>query len=193
LLFINKRTVKCLSVVLIAILIATVSVAQPYVLKLRSGQFLPTQSSLNGIDLNSDLYAKSVFNNRLYLIIQCKKSFGEQDRKKLSQIGIRIIDFIPEKSYLVEISNPISEASLHNAGIYNIVEVQPNFKMFPVLKEKASGNIGKEGAELDITIVGFPGVPYSELASELLLHNFLNWPIFHLCITWKNILAKTLF
>ena len=90
-----------------------------YTLLLQTGSYLPPENARN-ITRGNDLFNKSRFNGKNYLLIQFNSIPPFQEREALKLAGIELIDYIPNHAYTAVISGEADLNRLNSAGARSI-------------------------------------------------------------------------
>ncbi len=138
------------------------STSEKYQLLLKSGIFTPEDSrdiDRVGGRISAAVignHADDYFNNRSYKIIQFYRIPNSEDRKKLTQSGVNILDYLPSYAYFVSFPKDYDPTVLADFNVRAILDINPNFKIDPALKEQPYPEwaLTKEG-KIDIVMQYF--------------------------------------
>jgi hypothetical protein len=136
--------------------------------QLKSGTLNRSKNLRNDIHLNDSL-SRHHFRNRYYALIQFSKLPTAEERKNLAQEGVLLYDYIPDNTYLAEITDQLAPDQLKKNTIASIFTLEAKTKIAPALQKQLGasmqdpdkliavsfyGNIDKATAIAEITKAG---------------------------------------
>src|SRR5262245_50910635 len=87
-------------------LITVAQKKQPNALLLKSGNYIPHEN-ISQSYINAFSQGLKKFNGKAYCIIQFDHLLAENEKERLKQGGIVLLEYIPERSWVAEINQPL--------------------------------------------------------------------------------------
>lgn len=103
----------------------------PYSISLKSGSFIP-EKNINESKIK-ELNLQSRPGGKRFLIIQFEKLPDEQEKVRLRQSGIDLLDYVPNNAYSVVVSGSIDQEVLISTKARSVIRLSPEQKMQPAL------------------------------------------------------------
>ncbi|MBO9199059.1 MULTISPECIES: S8 family serine peptidase [Niastella] len=103
--------------------------------KLKSGPLSKNKNLRNDLHLTDSL-SKHHFRSRYYALIQFTKLPDAAERKALAQEGILLYDYIPDNTYLAEITDRLAPGLLKKSTIGAVYTLETKTKIAPVLQKE---------------------------------------------------------
>jgi hypothetical protein len=119
-------------------LLATIKSSAQEILRpvqLKSGTLTKSKNLRNDLHLTDSL-SKHHFRNRYYALIQFTKLPGVAERQALAQEGVLLYNYIPDNTYLAEISDRLSPDQLKKNTIGGVFTLEATTKIAPALKKQ---------------------------------------------------------
>ena len=114
-------------------IIIKIGICQEQSLKLLSGEFL-LEKNIESLK-QSDLTALDEFENYFLGIIQFEQLPNSNEKQKISEKGIRLLKYLPEKAFFVAIDKSTKLAEIKNLySVNGIHKIMPEYKLHPKLK-----------------------------------------------------------
>ena len=101
-------------------------------------------------------------NNKLYRIIQFTETPNKKGREELQSAGFRLLDYLPDKAYFVEIDQNAQFEVLANYDVFTIAPIERDYKLSNVLLEKKYPEWAMVGTD---TIIVY-GITFEDLNQE---------------------------
>jgi hypothetical protein len=95
---------------------------------LKSGSFIPQRNITPDFTQQFNLKASRV-EGRSFAIIQFEHIPTTEERQRLLNAGISLLDYIPNNTYTVSIRGSINDKTLRQAGARSVIELKPEQKM----------------------------------------------------------------
>ncbi len=137
------------------------------VLRFRQGIVVPQNAELENIDPASGTFQSFAFESTLHIFLQFKGTPSVQQKKELLQRGIELLEYIPDKTYLVKITGKISKEELLQLQVINIVPILAPNKIDPVLVLNQNDKSIASEKNMELLVTGFPG-----MENEKMIHEF---------------------
>jgi hypothetical protein len=77
---------------------------------------------------------------KFYCILQFEKIPLSKQIQDLNSEGIQLLEYIPEKAYVVSVSRPLQEITLRKTGVRSIIDIFPHYKVSNALKQATTNN-----------------------------------------------------
>ncbi|OQP47144.1 hypothetical protein A4H97_06445 [Niastella yeongjuensis] len=103
--------------------------------QLKSGPLTWNKNLRNDLHLTDSL-TRHHFRNRYYALIQFNKLPNEEQRKSLAQEGVLLYTYIPDNTYLAEITDRITPGQLKKEIISGVFTLEAKTKIAPVLQKQ---------------------------------------------------------
>lgn len=137
--------------------------AQLSTLKLRVESYTPKQAFIDDISPVAPVFHNSTYNQTVYTILQFKELISPEERKNLSDNGIEILEYIPDRNYLVRVSRTVTAQILKKLKVEHIEILEPRIKIEPTLLQRDILQTGDETNFVEVRILAFPGISSEEL------------------------------
>lgn len=126
--------------------VSVISVGQEnknYTIQLKNGAFTP-QKNINGLDIT--ILSKKIkpVNDKIYLIIQFEAIPTEVEKQAMVNDGIKLLEYIPSKAYVCEITSTLSLEVLKKNKARAIILADSALKTDPALSELFDKNTDSE-------------------------------------------------
>src|SRR5262245_49631544 len=92
-----------------------------YNILLHSGSFLPAENK-NSLDKSSELFQKSQFADKYYIVVQFNNLPTESEKIQLKALGITLIDYIPNLAYTASVDRQFSISQLQQFDIRSVFQ-----------------------------------------------------------------------
>src|SRR4051812_27211389 len=102
---------------------------------LKSGTLTRSKNLRNDVHLTDSL-SKHHFRNRYYALIQFNKLPTAEERKNLAQEGVLLYDYIPDNTYLAEITDRLAPGQLKKNTIASVFTLEARTKIAPALQKQ---------------------------------------------------------
>ncbi len=151
-----KTTMKRAASLLLLLLpaIAFAQTTPDYTIQLKSGKFIPEKNAAT-VAKNADVFTKSLFNNKYYVVIQFTELPSQSAKDQLKTAGITLIDYLPGYAYTAAVDAGVNMATFKNNNIRSVFQLNNTQKTVPeILSNKAPAYAIKTGgyAEVDIVV-----------------------------------------
>ena len=103
--------------------------------QLKSGALTRSKNLRNNLHLTDSL-SKHHFRNKYYALIQFNKLPSAEERKNLAQEGVLLYDYIPDNTYLAEITDRLTPGQLKKNTIGGVFTLEAKTKIAPALKKQ---------------------------------------------------------
>ena len=103
--------------------------------QLKSGTLTRSKNLLNDVHLTDSLN-KHHFRNRNYALIQFNKLPTAEERKNLAQEGVLLYDYIPNNTYLAEITDRLAPGQLKKNIIASVFTMEAKNKIAPSVQKQ---------------------------------------------------------
>ncbi len=135
---------------------------------LNSGKFVP-QENAKTISKDTDIFRKSLFQNKYFVTLQFKALPNQVVKEKLAAAGIQLIDYIPNLSYTAAIGQNADLSLLKNSGLRSAFQLTADQKTVPALLRSAfPAHAVKQTGFVDVTIITYETLTKATLTAELL-------------------------
>lgn len=137
------------------------------VVHLKSGDFLPIQNAKT-FSSNAEAFQENIFLERAYLVFQFSGPIRDEDKKGLINLGINIVDYIPNNSYVVSVPAQINFDKVKQLNLYSIFALKPKDKALPDLLEgKVLPHAIKQVGYADVTILTYDLLQKNNISATL--------------------------
>jgi len=106
-----------------------------YNIHFKSGSVIPENNSdeyLTSFSISAEL----TFANQFFKIIQFDRIPDGEVRISLENAGVKLLDYLPNYAYFASFSSDFNTEELMDIGIRSIVDIEPNYKLTPVIIEE---------------------------------------------------------
>ncbi|MFM2190957.1 MAG: hypothetical protein RL491_1343, partial [Bacteroidota bacterium] len=122
------------------------------IIRFKTGD-IHTQRNIESFVANPQIDSKEIFDGRYFRIITFENIPSIEQRQSMEQKGIRLFNYLPEKSYMASIETDADLRVLNDVAAYSVVSFNPNWKLH---RDLISGNIPswaiKQEGTVDIMI-----------------------------------------
>src|SRR5687768_5510232 len=108
--------------------------------QLKSGNLKKTINLRNELHFTDSL-VKYRFRNRFYTLIQFSKLPDVTERQALAREGILLYDYIPDNTFLAEITDQLAPGQLKKNIISGVYTLDANTKIAPALKQQLTAQL----------------------------------------------------
>ena len=132
-----------------------------YDILLNSGKFIP-QENVTNLSKGSDIFKKSLFNDKYYVVIQFRSLPTEALKDQLKKLGVELLDYIPNNAYTASVNQTTDVTMFSNFSIRSV------FYMTSVQKADAALLLNSTPAHA-LKINGFADVDiilYEDLSAD---------------------------
>ena len=124
-----------------------------YRILLNSGKFTPAANA-GSISQTSDVFSKSLFQDKHYVTIQFNALPNENRKKELSAAGIELIDYIPNMAYTAVVNKGINVSRLSALNVRAVFKFTPAQKtVSALLKENFPAHAIKAPGFVDVNVI----------------------------------------
>lgn len=149
---IMKRVAALLFLLLPAIAFA--QTITDYTIELKAGKFIPEKNAAT-VAKNADVFTKSLFNNKYYVLIQFTEIPSQLIKDQLKAAGITLIDCLPGYAYTAAVDAGVNMTTFKSNNIRSVFQLNSTQKTVPeILSNKAPAHAIKTAgyAEVDIIV-----------------------------------------
>lgn len=172
-----QRLLRFLLVLTISIMAGKQLMAQAdYSLQLKSG-IIPSQeiSTLSSFSLSQ--HEQSLFNGKLYLLLQFDALPGRMEKERMLQAGIRLMDYVPNSSFLAQLDPRLTPTQLENFGVRAVLSLGSHQKLAPSLGlANFPEHCVVDADHIAVSILPFGGINRAVFSQYLLNKGFENHP-----------------
>lgn len=126
-----------------------------YSILLNSGKFIP-QENAKSVSKQDDIFRKSLFNGRYYVVIQFRNLPSQKEKNALIASGVELGEYIPNLAYIASLRGNIDLKKLNSFGLRSIFRFDAVHKTVPALLE---GNVPayaiKVPGHADLNVIGY--------------------------------------
>ncbi|MEO0899466.1 MAG: PKD domain-containing protein [Bacteroidota bacterium] len=153
---------------IVFLLIAGVSYsfAQSPLIKFQTGS-RTFPANMETFDIQSDVSQDEIIHGNYYRYIQFNQVPAQQVQDQMKQIGIFLLEYVPEYTYLASIPSSIKKASLQNLGIRSIVRPEVTHKVDEKLWDAPFPWYTMEGEYLRVTLMYYEDIPSTFVENQL--------------------------
>lgn len=138
-----------------------------YTLHLRTGSYLP-QVNANSLSRADEMFSRSSFNGKHYLVIQFNSLPSFQERTALQSAGIVLMDYIPNLAYTAVINGQPDLGRLNSAGARSIMTFTAAQKgTADVLSGPVLPHAVKQNGFADINILTYENLSASSITQAI--------------------------
>jgi len=124
---------------------------QNYLMQLRGGSFMPSAT------IGMDFTDKEIVNGRFYRYIQFFEMPSEAQKHKLEEMGIKLLNYIPDNIYSVSIASDVQLQRLRDPNIRSLFILNPNYKLSKLLTGKKLPEYAlREAGKIELVISIYP-------------------------------------
>ncbi len=131
---------------------------------LKSGAFVPS-NQINTISLTSN--NAEIFNQKYYRFMQFSVLPSSKQKQKIEQLGIKFLEYIPNNTFLVSISEDINEKDLHTYNVNALISVKAQQKIDSKLQNGNCPEWAKQGNNATLEVLLYKDVDLT-VAFEML-------------------------
>lgn len=113
----------------------------PYTIHMREGFLLPGANAQQWLDSMKTAH----YTGTMQVFVQCYEIPDQHTRGKLQQAGVRLTDYIPDKTYIAVMDLPLRQA-LPTGVVCSIIPVQPSWKTDKRIREEYNLQTAKKAA-----------------------------------------------
>ena len=135
-------------------------------LKFRS-KVLPVNENVSSFQWAAFSSSTKSFNGKYMAIVQFKNNPTNGEKKQLQQAGITLVGYIPDRAFIVSISNTITKQLLQSAGIRSIITI-PNDVKFAASLSQVNDTKEKSEANISLLVSFFKGLPVATIINDLM-------------------------
>ena len=122
---------------------------------LKASTFTPTNEFFLE-DLSSN--NPSIFDGKYYRFMQFSILPSTNQKEKIEQVGIHFLEYIPNNTFIVSISENISKKKLQDFNVIAFLPIQAKQKIHPKLQNGNCPNWAKEGNNATIEVLLYQDV-----------------------------------
>lgn len=142
-------------------------VNQDYNMLLHSGKFIP-EENISNISKSADVFTKSLFNEKHYVVIQFKALPTQLQKDNLKALGIELIDYIPNNAYTAVVSTNINIADFKSPLFRAVFQFKSADKTVPlILTGAVAPHAVKQAGYVDLTIITYEKLSQFQIGSSL--------------------------
>ncbi len=138
-----------------------------YNILLNSGKFIPAEN-VTGLSKGSDIFLKSLFNDKHYVTIQFKALPDQATKDRLAAAGVQLIDYIPNYAYTAVVAANFDLGSLKSFGVRSVFRFTSEQKTVPALMR---GEIPPYAIKafnyVDVNVVTYEKISAARITSSL--------------------------
>lgn len=161
---------KYLYFLIISILPLQIFAQKDYNIKFKTEELNP-EANFWEAELTSAEFQNSRFAGNYYLLLQFFETPNASKRQELEHLGVEFMGYIPEKTYIVSISDNISKNGLASFGIRAILPYKPTYKLSPQVLRQEVPEHAQIGDKVRLELFFFPNVKVTDI-QEYLQRNF---------------------
>ncbi|MFN5323514.1 MAG: S8 family serine peptidase, partial [Bacteroidota bacterium] len=110
------------------VLLVHVALAQSPVIKFKTGTIYP-QSNLESVISNPNLTLEEIFDGNYFRIITFLEIPSESLRSNLESAGIKLYNYLPDKTYMATIQVNADLSILNTAQVHSLIPFEPQWKL----------------------------------------------------------------
>ncbi|HSN62130.1 MAG TPA: hypothetical protein VLR49_14420, partial [Ferruginibacter sp.] len=138
---------------------------QDYHILLNSGKFIPAQN-ISSIGKTSDVFTKSSFGNKSYVVLQFSVLPSPNEKAALSNAGIRLVDYIPNNAFTAVVANNFNLNELKSNDTRAVFQFSPEQKTVPqLMKGNFPAHAVKSPGLVDLTVTTYEKLNIAEVAA----------------------------
>ena len=136
-----------------------------YNIVLNSGKFIPAQN-ISNIGKTSDVFTKSSFGNKYYVVLQFSTLPSPNEKTALSNAGIRLVDYIPNNAFTAVVADDFNLVELKSIHIRSVFQLTPDQKTVPqLMKGNFPAHAVKSPGLVDLTVTTYEKLNIAEIAT----------------------------
>jgi hypothetical protein len=141
-----------------------------FTVQLRSGQFVPEQ---NITEESTGRFARSLqqVHGKSFAVIQFNQIPTEAEKKELSDAGIELLQYIPDKAYTISISQSPDYTLLKRVNARSLFELTPQQKMHPAMAKGVYPSWALKKAGMIEVWISFPKTVSFEEIKKIMQEN----------------------
>ena len=125
------------------------------VVHLKSGDLVPVPN-VASFDRSSAIFNENIFLGRSYLVFQFNDVITEANKTSLANLGIKVIEYIPDNSYIVSVPTDLDVQRIKQINLRSIFALRPTDKALPeLLQGKVLPHAIKQNGYADVTILTY--------------------------------------
>ena len=119
----------------------------------------------NTIDYSKELNLDFSSENNYCLLVLSKVPTNQQ-KQSIELLGIKILEYIPKNTFLINAPKNFDKNLLNEFGLLNIFNVQPQFKIDPKIQNGKSPNWAIKDNQLSIKIIFYDDVDFVSIKEK---------------------------
>jgi hypothetical protein len=158
-----KLTYPCLT---LSLLLSCLILSAQTGIRLKNGIIYPeaniTETFIN--QFNTSARAKA---DPSYILLYFKEKPSQQQRYRLSQAGINLLQYIPANAFTAEVTRPVDASFLRGNGLISVIELKPEHKISSSLLQ------AKIDRSIEVLVTFFETVSYESAVATLARQGFI--------------------
>jgi len=135
-----------------------------YIIKFKAGARLFNE---NKTTINLNPKEENTFNSRTYWFIQFYEIPTIEIQQELSRHDIKLLEYIPEKTYIVSLPLHFDKTLLKDFPIRSVQAYSADFKLSPAIRELIELSKLKDTHKIEIVIHSFDDIPIEIISARL--------------------------
>lgn len=137
------------------------------VVHLKSGDVIPIEN-VKTFSSSAAIFQENIFQGKSYLVFQFAGAIREDDKKNLINLGISIVDYIPDNSYVVSVPVLVNFDKVKQLNLSSIFGLRAIDKALPdLLVGKVLPHAIKQVGYADVTILTYDLLQKSNISATL--------------------------
>ncbi|MEC9208971.1 MAG: S8 family serine peptidase [Bacteroidota bacterium] len=136
---------------------------------LKSGTITPA-NEINLIDLT--IRSNEIFKEKYYRFMQFSVLPSTKQKEKLERLGVRFLEYIPNNTFLVSISDNLSKKKLTSFNVIALIEVKVEQKIHPKLQNGNCPDWAKKGENAVLEVLLYKDVDLTDAFESLKVDQF---------------------
>ncbi len=138
-----------------------------YSILLKSGNFIPSEN-ISTLTKNAEVFQKSIFDNRHYVIIQFNALPSQAEKDQLKAAGIQLIDYIPNNAFTASVSENFSLNGFKSFPLRSVFQFSAEQKTIPeILKGNVPAHAIKTTGYADVTVITYEKLSAASITNAL--------------------------
>ena len=136
---------------------------------LKQGTLYTSVQKIPSIDPAAAQNSREVFEGRMHVLLQFKSIPGPDQKKRLAEKGIDLLEYIPENTFLAAVTSKVLASILEQAGIVSVFQLKSEYKTDPLLLASTPA-----GQRIKVHVSYFPKSNRDKINSVLRTYGLLS-------------------
>ncbi len=155
-----------LSVIVLPLFI-TAQTGNDYSLYLKSGRLI-TADNFNTISKTDEVFQKSLFDNKYYVVLQFRSLPDQAIKDALQTAGVELVDYLPKNAFTAAVAKDVNLDLLKTFGIRSVIQLNEAQKTIPdILNNKIPSYAVKQAGTVDLNILVYTTITASAIQNTL--------------------------